>query len=104
MAPNAMTSEMTCRCRDSRSMRSASPPPTPFSSPALAMAESWTGLRASTLSTSTAATPSSVALTSSRLFVPNVPVANVSSDEPAMPPRLAPAPMKPNSRLACRAS
>ena len=104
MAPNAITSEITCRWRDSRSMRSASLPPTPFSSPALAMAESWTWLRASTLSTSTAATPSRVALTSSRLFVPNAPVANVSSDEPAMPPRLAPAPMKPNSRLACRAS
>ena len=72
MAPNAMTSEITCRCRDSRSMRSASLPPTPFSSPALAMAASWTGLRASTLSTSTAATPSRAALTSSRLFVPNV--------------------------------
>ena len=104
MAPKAMTSEITCRCRDSRSIRSASLPPTPFSSPALAMDASWTGLRASMLSTSTAATPSRVALTSSRLLVPNVPVANVSSDEPAMPPRLAPAPMKPNSRLAWRAS
>jgi hypothetical protein len=43
------------------------------------------------------------ALTSSRLFGADL-LANCRMDEPMMPPRLAPPPMNPKSRLACRGS
>ena len=105
IAPKAMTSAITWRCRDSRSIFSASPAPTPFSSPVEVIPERRSPpARDSTVSTSTAHTTRSEALASSRLLVPMAFTAKVRIDEPAMPPRLAPAPMKPKSRLACRAS
>jgi hypothetical protein len=53
--------------------------------------------------TSTRHNAISAALTSRRFVVPMTGACSVS-DEPAMPPRLAPPPMNPKIRFACRGS
>ncbi len=54
--------------------------------------------------TTATAEASASALSSSSPPVPTDPTARAASPDPAMPPRLAPPPMNPNSRRACLAS
>ena len=100
-----MIRAMSCRWRDPRSIRNASVPPTPFSSPVAATAAGdRSRARRMTMETTPAQAIRSALLASSRLLAPTLSTAKTTTADAVMPPRLAPPPMKPNSRFACRAS
>ena len=103
MAAKAMMSAMTCRWRLFFSRRSASVLLTVSSSPPVSDPLMIGFSRLMMKVTSVRHTVISAALTSSRFVVP---MAGACSDSvlPAMPPRLAPPPMNPKMRLACRGS
>ncbi len=103
MAAKAMMSAMVCRCRLFFSSRSASVLLTPSSSPPVSEPLISGFSRLMIAVTSMRHSVISAALTSSRLAVPIRSACSVS-ELPAMPPRLAPPPMKPKMRLACRGS
>ena len=98
-----MRSAITWRWREPRSNCRASPPLTP---PLVASRETSpaAGACRSIAITMPAHTTSTVALSSRRLLVPTCWTASAVTVAPVAPPRLAPPPMKPNKRLACRAS
>ena len=101
-AARPITSAITRRWGERASRRSASTPPTPRSSSSSDCAPtSW---RRRIRTTMPAQHASVAALTSSRLMLPISPTSSVVRPAPSAPPRLAPPPMKPNSRLAWRAS
>ena len=84
------------------SIRNASAPPTPRSSSiGDRLLASWRCMMRTTMPAQQAR---AAALTSSRLTLPISSTKNFVSPAPSAPPRLAPPPMKPNTRLACRAS
>ena len=103
MAAKPMISAIVCRCLLFFSRRSASVLLTLSSSPPVSdpLMSGFSRLMMAT--TSTRHNAMSAALTSRRLVVPMTGAWSVS-DDPAMPPRLAPPPMKPKIRLAWRGS